>query len=102
MAISNGDEIIKSGIKGSRSLCNWVLTFSCIYSLPSQLESMRMTIDRWVNVFLSKQSFKKQTYKKKLLYIYLHSYNTDLCLKSSKSSTELSLQGTQSLLGNTL
>ena len=32
------------------------------------------------------------------LYIYLHSYNTDLCLKSSKSSTELSLQGTQSLL----
>ena len=52
-------------------------------------------------MFLSKQSFKKQTYKKKLLYIYLHSYNTDLCLKSSKSSTELSLQGTQSLVGNT-
>ena len=35
-------------------------------------------------------------------WTYLHSYNTDLCLKSSKSSTELSLQGTQSLLGNTL
>ena len=38
----------------------------------------------------------------KIYTVYLHTYNTDLCVRSTKSSIELSLKVKQSLLGNTI